>query len=140
MKQIGFTTTLILIFCFAIFSQIKVEQNSSLKIDEFEMLTECEEGARLDNFLIELSKNKNSKGVIIFRAKTERENYRRLFRVDSYLYFREADKSQISYLMSSNDKLKIELWTTSENSEIPDCKDCKIIKATEFRNPINNKK
>ena len=140
MKKAVLIAILFVFLNFAVFSQTKGKQNSLVKFDEFERLTECEEGARLDNFLIELSKNKNSKGMIIFRSNKERENHRRMFRVDSYLYFRKVDRTQISYVIDNNDNPKIELWIAFENGEIEKCKNCKVIKAAEFKNPIFNEK
>lgn len=139
MKRTLFTAILFFVFSFAVFSQTTSEQNSPVKFDEFERVSECEEGARLDNFLIELSKNKNTKGIIIFRSNKERENYRRVFRIDTYLYFRDVDKTQISYVIDNNNNPKIELWVAFFKNKIPNCINCKIIEANDFKDPIQRK-
>jgi hypothetical protein len=139
MKQVIFTAILILAFCFAAFAQDAREIADPARYDKIDWR---EEKPRLLSFLVYLSENKNSEGILVleFDKKSSRKaKIRRLKRIVQFIDSKQFDRKQILFRISEGDSETTTYWIIENNKPTylkEEDETHKIIKAEEFEKKI----
>lgn len=138
MKQIIFTAFLILAFCLAAFAQ---DSKEIADPERYGKLAWKEEKFRLLNFLVYLSGNKNSEGILVleFDNKTPtNERIKRLKRIVQFIDTKQFDRKQILFRISEGDSETTTHWIIENNKStyLKENETHKIIKAEEFEKKI----
>lgn len=112
--------------CSTVFSQEVGSQNyEAQKIDEFDSLTECDLRSRLDNFLVELTRQPYAIGYIFFyqgenALPSEIENPKRAERLYlNHINMRRFDANRIVLNNYYRKETATELWIVPENAAPP---------------------
>jgi hypothetical protein len=107
-------------------SEDDYSQNAGIsrKIDDFGKLGECDRNGRMDNFLIELMNEPESRGYIIFyQAKDvlpgQHRRQAKQFYLD-HLKYRRFDESRITLIEAFREKQQTELWIVPPGGKIPE--------------------
>lgn len=107
-------------------SETESQNLVSRKIDEFGPLTDCDLGARMDAFAMELQNDSKTKGYIIFYqgedilpSEIEKPNRSKYLYVDYLTENRGIAPERIVLINSYRTLTATELWIVPENSEPP---------------------
>jgi hypothetical protein len=90
-----------------------------------------EEKIRIDNLFKQFEEYPIAEGVIEIQKDADAVN--RIKRLDKYLTQKNYDKSKISYAISDSGRRETWLWLILPDETLPDCGNCKIIKAEDTK-------
>ena len=133
MKQIIYTTIVMLTFCFVAFAQVKDSDKNLLQptlIAEFNDTDN--EWHKLTVYLIEMELLKNPLATGLIRIRNDKNFGRRFGLLRKAMAFQKADLSRITLLIVDEQKSDTNVLILQNCAEMPKCENCIVIRATDI--------
>lgn len=86
----------------------------------------------IDELNKELQKSQNAEGIIKTQSKERNLIVWQLAKIKRLLTFRQVDLTRFSFAISNKDKEIIQYWFVPLTENMPECKDCIIIRPEDY--------
>jgi hypothetical protein len=104
-------------------------------LDEYDKIPLSEELARLDNFLISLQEDSDSKGFVwmtIDQNESVENAKKHIKRLVQHIKYRKAKKEKITFAIEKSDQRRTRLMIIPDDAEFPNCEKCEMIKGSDI--------